>query len=244
VPLIDPGEGGDAEHPTGDEVGEVVGHLDQRLIGTLDGGVSRRLVRRCRVTAAILLSVGAALLLVVAVAPSGAVSALLVLLAATVLGGSVQLLRRATLWTGVAGSMLPESARNASPQPRNSAHHGANVPPSIPGLSTTVGPARPLSPSVASGPIKRRLGSAVVPIYADDGPSPGDGALVVHARADGMVLTEGDTVLVWRAGNGGLSALPETVEGARPASARGRFVLSRESDGEVFLATTRLTDTW
>jgi hypothetical protein len=251
VPLIDPGDGSDAERPTEDDVGKAVDEaaVERRLIGTLDGGVSRRLVRRCRTAAGVLLATGAALLLVLPVAPSGAISALLILSAGTVLVGSVLLLRRGTLWTEAARSVLPGSAGtvlsgSALPQLRDSVQSRASSY-AIPGASAVIGPPRLLSPGLASAPVKRRLGSAVVPLYVDDGPSPGDGALVVHARADGIVLTEGDTVLVWRAGTGGLASLPRAAEGTPPVgSVRGRFVLCRESDAEVFLATTRLADTW
>jgi hypothetical protein len=265
VPLTVPG---DAERPDVPDGGEAVAALDSSIgrpaIGALDGGVARRLVRRCRTAAAILLVTGAVLLLVVAFAPWGVISALLALGAGMVLAGSLLLLRRAALWSAAGSSSLPPAAwptaagappmleptRPTSEQARPAPVDAADAPPvpggpALPGLAATIGPTRRLSPGAAGTPVKRRLNSAVVPIYTDDGPAPGDGALVIHARADGAVLSEGDTVLVWLAGKKGLTALPVTASaGPNAAPVRGRFVLYRQSDGEIFLATTRLTDTW
>lgn len=265
VPLTEPGDDERSDVTDGgDAVGADNASIGRPAIGSLDGGVSRRLVRRCRTAAAILLVTGAMSLLVVAVAPWGVISALLALGAGVVLGGSLLLLRRGALWSAVAGSPLPPTAsppaagappvqeptRPTSEQARPAPVDAADalpVPgaPALPGLAATIGPPRRLSPGAAGAPVKRRLNSAVVPIYTDDGPSPGDGALVVHARADGAGLSEGDTVLVWLAGSNGLIALPVTASAGPTATpVRGRFVLYRRSDGEVFLATTRLTDTW
>ena len=236
------------------DVVTAVGHFARLpLVGVLDGGVSRRLIHRCRTAASILLAVGTTLLLIVALAPWGVISAVLAMAAGTALVGSLLLLRRAGLWSKVADSLLPAAAPESASAFRTREPAPFFVPdtsarsdePAQPGAVATIGPPRQLSPGVPSAPVKRRLNTAVVPIYADDGPSPGDGALVIHARADGKILTEGDTVLVWFARNTGLTSLPAKIDvGRRPSSVRGRFVLFREADAEVFLATTRLTDTW
>ena len=265
MPLTEPGDDKRSDVTDGgDAVAADNASIGRPAIGSMDGGVSRRLVRRCRTAGAILLVTGAILLLVVAVAPWGVISALLALGAGMVLAGSLLLLRRGALWSAVAGSPLPPAAwptaagappiqeptrptgERARPAPVDAADEPP-VPdaPALPVLAATIGPTRRLSPGAAGAPVKRRLNSSLVPIYTDDGPSPGDGALVVHARADGAMLSDGDTVLVWLAGSNGLTALLVTASaGPTAAPVRGRFVLYRRSDGEVFLATTRLTDTW
>ena len=94
--------------------------------------------------------------------------------------------------------------------------------------------------------------------------APGGGALIVHARSDTEALRDGDRVLVWHLGRhgidrGGIDQGGTDRGGVRgrgtgqggiekagveKAAVTGRFVLLRESDGQAFLATTRLTDTW
>jgi hypothetical protein len=246
VPLNGPGDGRRFARPADAAAAEDTNDAIPRrpLIGGLDGGVSRRLVRRCRTAASILLAVGAALLLVVAVAPWGVVPAVLTLAAGALLTGCVLLLRRGALWSAVARSPLPVTASGTSgvevagtPSPAGTAN-----PPEAPATTASIGPPRQLSPGLAGAPVKRRLSSVVVPVHVGDGPSPGGGALIVHARADGAHLSERDTVQIWLAGTAGPTGLPAPGSGAR--SVRGRFVLYRADDDNVFLATTRLTDTW
>ncbi len=216
----------DRRRPKGPSVPET-GPVDLpgrgRLVGDVDGGVSHRLVRRCRTAALILLAVAASLLLVVAFTPWNAVSALATVAAGILLLGSALLVKRSALWSAAARSPIPK------PEPADQSAAAATM--------STIGPARLMSPGLAGAPVKRRLKSSVVPIYSADGQSPGGGALVVHARSDGIAVVEGDSVRAWRVGTAGLESLGEAADG-------GRFVLYRDTDDAAFLATTRLTDTW
>ncbi len=79
----------------------------------------------------------------------------------------------------------------------------------------------------------------VLPIRANSGASPGDGALIVHARADGVSPAAGDRLRI----------MP--ISGVRNPLAPGnnprravRVLLLRGSDAALFVATTRVTDTW
>ena len=87
-----------------------------------------------------------------------------------------------------------------------------------------------------------------------DNSAPGGGALIVHARSDAEALREGDRVLVWHLGRhgidrgdidqGGIVRGGAGRGGIEKSAVTGRFVLLRASDGQAFVATTRLTDTW
>ncbi|MGS0688813.1 hypothetical protein ACVBEQ_27305 [Nakamurella sp. GG22] len=223
--LAEPTDDGDG--PPGEAAGAPPGPVP--AVGTSDGGVSRRVSRRCRTAAAAASVLAGACLLVAAVRPQDLVSGVLVLLAAAAVLTAAVLVRRSALWTSIASATLPTAT----------------------GQSGTVGAPQPLSPPKPGAPLRRRIGAWVVPVHATDGPQPGAGALVVHARTDGITLTAGDRVRIWRAGRAGAEPV---AAGASQTSApagdgeipavTGRFVLRRESDGEVFLGTTRLTDTW
>lgn len=247
-PNIDSRDAGRAHRSRADDdLGQTDDHVVQPLIiGVLDGDVSRRLVRRCRTAASILLAIGIGFLLLVAATPWGVISVLVALASGALIVGAFLLLRRGALWSQVAGSELPVVTLGfAGTAPPVEQPELDSAGPPVPWVPATIGPPRQLSPGLAGAPVKRRLSSSVVPVYADAGPSPGDGALVVHARADGNLLTEGDRVLVWPAAKGLLGSLSAAAEaGATAPSVRGRFVLYRETDSQVFLATTRLTDTW
>jgi hypothetical protein len=251
--------------------------------------------------ATILLAVGAAVLLAVALTSWGLISAVATLIAGALVIGAVFLARQAALWTStrlsvlpdaspprptrvaVAESMVTSASSNAvqasNPQPEQQ----PNPQPAI------VGPPRPLSPPKPGAPIKRRLGAVVVPVHLDTGErhvdldsapregessvvensTPGGGALIVHARSDAEALGDGDRVLVWHLGRHGIHqgsgdrnggdrnridrnridrngfdpSINDRSRTEKPA-VTGRFVLLRESDGQAFLGTTRLTDTW
>ncbi len=205
-------------------------------IADRDGGVARRLTTRCRMAAAVLLVIAGGFLLIVVLTELTAATALLLLLAAGALAWGVMLVRRAGLWSSVAASPLPRSA----------------------GAKAVVGPPKRLSPGVPGAPVKRRLGAKVVPIHAEVDPQPGCGALVVHARADALELVAGDDVQAWPAarvavgptrseGPAGLADPGGPAPSLGRSSAKGpsgRWVLYRADDGAVFLATTRLSDTW
>jgi len=187
-----------------------------------DGGVAQRVTNRCRIGATVLLVIAAGCLLIGVLNDFTASTAVLLLLAVGVAAWAATLLRRAGLWSSVAGSALPSS----------------------PGIEATVGPPQRLSPGIPGAPLKRRLGAKVVPIHADVDPQPGGGALMVHARADGLELLAGDRVRAWptaRIGSG--TAAPADPGGPAKGASR-RWVLYRAADDAVFLATTRLTDTW
>ena len=191
-------------------------------IGEADGGVSRRVARRCRIAGSMLAAVGGSVLVLAGLRSWDMVSAMSTLLAAAALAGAALLVKRAGLWSSIARSRPTDGGRLA-----------------------TVGALRPLSPGRAGAPIRRRIGAAVVRIASTDGPPPGGGALVVHGRFDGVALVAGDTVRCWRAVRGGLETSAAHDDPAEtPDSGGGRFVLRRGSDSAVFLATTRLTDTW
>jgi hypothetical protein len=200
-----------------------------------DGGVARRLTTRCRIAAAVLLVVAGCGLLI-GLLTDATVSTLLFAIAAGAVLWAAVLVRRAGLWSSIAGSVLPSTL----------------------GAEAVVGPTKRLSPGIPGAPVKRRLGASVVPIHAQVDPQPGGGALVVHARADGLELIAGDHVQVWPATRGGLglaaSASASASAGVRRSApgargpetkiASGRWVLVRATDGVVFLATTRVSDTW
>lgn len=193
-----------------------------RTVGELDGGVALRLTRRCRSAAVVLIVLGAGLLLVVLLRSWSTVSAVLALLAiAAVIPGGL-LAVRAYRWSMIRTATFPESA----------------------GRPAVLGPPRPLSPVRTGAPLRRRLGASVVPIRAVDGEQPGGGAVVVHARADGLQLTDADQVsyFVIRGNVLASSGSAPAAHSERPIT--GRFVLFRPSDGAAFLATTRLSDTW
>jgi hypothetical protein len=195
-----------------------------------DGGVAHRLTTRCRIGAAVLLVIAAGCLLIGVVNDLTASTAVPILVAAGVAAWAATLLRRARLWSSVAASPLPRT----------------------PGIEAAVGPPKRLSPGIPGAPLKRRLGAKVVPIHADVDPQPGGGALVVHARADGVELLAGDRVRAWPAarvepGSAGIPDLVVTVPASDRAAKKaesGRWVLRRATDGAVFLATTRLSDAW
>jgi hypothetical protein len=192
-----------------------------------DGGVARRLTTRCRIAAAALLVIAGGSLLVGVLNELTVATALLLLLAAGGCAWGAMLLRRAGLWSSVAAAALPSS----------------------PGVPAAIGPPKRLSPGIPGAPVRRRLGAKVVPIHADVDRQPGDGALVVHARADGLELVAGDIVQAWTAARVALgSAAPAGPDRAAPArpekGGSGRWVLCRAGDGAVFLATTHLADTW
>jgi len=172
-------------------------------VGNRDGGVSARLIGRCRIAACLATAVGGCFLLVAALRSWDIGSAVLTMVAAGALAGAAVLARRARLW------------RRISPTPIVTAS----------GRPATIGQPRPLSPGRPGAQLNRKLGAVVVPIRVPVGPQPGGGALVVHARRDAVALAAGDAALVWAVG-------------------QRRFVLYRETDEAVFLATTRLTDTW
>jgi len=192
-------------------------------IGDSDGGVSHRLLVRCRTGAAVLGIIGAAFLLIAAIRSWGMVSAGLALVAMGLLAGGVLLAVRARIWSVLADSALPPVA----------------------GADAIVGAPRALSPGAPHAPLKRKLGAMVVPIHRYAGPQPGGGALIVHARADATALAADDEVEIWQAGPRGVQGEPNGL-GPEPekTSASGRFVIRRTRDGTVFLATSRLADTW
>jgi len=192
-------------------------------IGDRDGGVSRRLRLRLRTGAAVLGSVGATFLLIAAIRSWGMVSAGLVLVAAGLLTGCVLLARRARLWSALADTTLPAFA----------------------GADAIIGAPRTLSPGVPNAPVKRKLGAIVVPIHRFDGPQPGGGALIVHARADAAALAADDEVQIWLVGSNGTLGEPAPLPAeAAKTAVGGRFLILRIHDGMVFLATSKVTDTW
>ena len=182
-----------------------------------DGGVLRRLARRPRTAAAVLILAGAALLVVALLLPPRLLTVLAALLAVAAIAVGAVLTVRASWWAAVGRVQIPVAG----------------------GAPGVIGPTTPLSPVRPGAPIRRRLGAAVVPIRVMDGPQPGGGALLIHARQDGVTLVGGDQVQVWRAARGGLEQ-PLVFDGSADVS--GRFVLRRNSDRAVFLGTTRLTD--
>lgn len=191
-------------------------------IGDLDGGVAVRLTRRCRIAAITGALVAAALLAIGAIRPWDALSALLALLAGAAVVVAAVSLRRAVLWSAVSAAAVPDDAP----------------------LPAVIGPPRSLSPDRPGAPLRRKLGAVVVPIHTDGAPPPGRGALVVHARADGVHLKDADSVGIWRLGQVGRTR--DAVSGASTSAgwSAGRFVLHRAVDGVVFLGTTHLTDAW
>jgi len=192
-------------------------------IGDRDGGVSRRLLVRLRTGAAVLGLLGAAFLLIAAIRPWGMVSAGLVLVAASLLTASVLLALRARLWSVLADT----------------------TPPALAGAEAIIGAPRALSPGVPNAPVKRKLGAVVVPIHRFDGPQPGGGALIVHARTDAAALKADDEVQIWLVGSNGIRGEPATLPSeAGNAAVGGRFLIRRSHDGMIFLATSKVTDTW
>ena len=157
-------------------------------VGSRDGGVSRRVSGRCRTAAAAASVLAGACLLVSAVRSWDLIGGILVLLAVVAVMAAAVLIRRAALWTATASARLPASA----------------------GRIATVGKPQPLSLRKPGAPLRRRVGAFVVPVHAAVGPQPGAGALVVHARADGIGLVEGDRVRIWRAGRAGVEPVPPT----------------------------------
>jgi hypothetical protein len=108
-----------------------------------------------------------------------------------------------------------------------------------------IGAPRALSPVAPHAPLKRKLGALVVPIHRYDGPQPGGGALIVHARADATALAVEDEVEIWPAGPRGVQGKPAGLRATSEKDAvGGRFVIRRTRDAMVFLATSKLTDTW
>lgn len=186
-------------------------------VGRRDGGVTTRLSRRCLIAAAILLGVATLCLLPVALRDWGAQSAVLTLLALVAMVGAVIMWRRWALWSSVAG---------------------ATVPPGL-GFAAIAGDPRGLSPRPAGWPIKRRFGALVLPLRAESGPTPGDGALIVHARADGAAPAAGDRLRVVPIARRGDPVAAET-----DSRAAVHVLLMRDCDGTLFVATTRVTDTW
>jgi len=186
-------------------------------VGGRDGGVSARLARRSRVAAVTMLLAAGSCLLATMIRDWDPTSAVL---AAVVVGGIIgfpPLWRRGGLWTAVTDSILPPGS----------------------GSPAVTGQPRPLSPRPAGSPLRRRFGALVVPLRARSGPTPGNGALIVHGRADAAAPAADEQIRVLAIGPG----RPPIVAGTRlPAS--GRFLLLRERDGLVFVATTRLTDIW
>jgi hypothetical protein len=171
-------------------------------------------------------TIGAALLLIAAIRSWGMVSAGLALVAIGFLTAGALLALRARIWSVLADTTLPPVA----------------------GAGAITGAPRALSPGAPHAPLKRKLGALVVPIHRYDGPQPGGGALIVHARTDGAALAADDEVELWPVGPNGVigepSGLTSDAETAEKASIGGRFVIRRTRDGEVFLATSKLTDTW
>jgi len=221
--MTDPSEDGDPA-PAGTAANVPAG-VPGPTIADHDGGVACRLTTRCRVAASVL-AVFATLLLLFGVLRSWSASAaLFLLLAAGALAWAATLHRRARLWSSVASAPIT----------------------GLVGRDATAGPPKRLSPGIPGAPVKRRLGATVVPMRSASDPQPGGGALVVHARADGLHLTAGDEVRLSPAARVGFGSTPaQGSADATPAEtvASGRFVLYRASDGAVFLATTRLSDTW
>ncbi len=181
-----------------------------------DGGVTRRLARRSRTAAVVLVLVGAAVLAVALLRPFGIVTVTAALLAVCALGVGAALGTRAAFWAGM--NNMPVAATG--------------------GAIAVVGAGTALSPVRTGAPLRRKLGAAVVPVRVLDGPQPGGGALLVHARGDGVSLVPGDRLQVWRATRSG----PEPMPASEPPAVRGRFALRRDADGAVFLGTTKLTD--
>lgn len=182
-----------------------------------DGGVTTRLARRCLTATAILIGVAALCLLPVALRGWDAPSAVLALVSLAATVGGVIMWRRWALWKSVVGAALPMG----------------------PGFPATTGDPRALSPRRNGWPIKRRFAALVLPLRADSGATPGDGALIVHARADGAAPAGGDRLRVLPIARRG----DPLTAGTDPRTAI-RVLLVRESDGTVFVATTRVTDAW
>jgi len=186
-------------------------------VGGRDGGVTTRLARRCLAAAAVLIGVAALCLSTVTLRQWDVPSAVLALVALLAIAGGVAMWRRWALWTSVARAALPADL----------------------GMPATGGDPRPLSPRRSGSPIKRRLGAVVLPLRSDSGPTPGDGALIVHARADGAAPAARDRLRVVPIARRG----DRIAVGTDPRAAV-RVLLVRDSDGTVFVATTRVTDTW
>ena len=186
-------------------------------VRSLDGGVTTRLARRCLTAAAILIGGAALCLLPVTLRRWDAPSAVLALVSLAAIVGGVIMWRRRSLWKSVAGAALPMGL----------------------GLPATTGDPRALSPRRNGWPIKRRFVALVLPLRADSGATPGDGALIVHARADGAAPAAGDRLRVLPIARRG----DPLTTGTDPRTAI-RVLLVRESDGTVFVATTRVTDAW
>jgi hypothetical protein len=179
--------------------------------------VTTRLARRCLTAAAILIGVAALCLLLVTLRRWDAPSAVLALVSLAATVGGVIMLRRWALWKSVVGAALPMGL----------------------GFPATTGDPRALSPRRNGWPIKRRFVALVLPLRADSGATPGDGALIVHARADGAAPAAGDRLRVLPIARRG----DPLTAGTDPRTAI-RVLLVRESDGTVFVATTRVTDAW
>jgi hypothetical protein len=192
-------------------------------IGDSDDGVCHRLLVRCRTGAGVLGLLGAAFLLIAAIRSWGMVSAGFALVAVGLLAGGALLAVRARTWSVVADITLPPVAI----------------------ADAIIGAPRALSLGAPQAPLKRKLAAVVVPIHRFDGPQPGGGALIVHARADGAVLAVDDEVEIWPAGPRGVQAKPAGLNRTSEKEVvGGRFVIRRTRDGMVFLATSKLTDTW
>ena len=179
--------------------------------------MTTRLSRRCLTAAAILLGVAVLCLLPVALRGWDALSAVLALVALMAIVGGVTMWRRWALWTAVAGASLPTGL----------------------GFPATTGDPRALSPRPNGWPIKRRLGALVLPLRAESGATPGDGALIVHARTDGAAPAAGDRLRVVPIARRG-----DPVAAGTDPRAAVRVLLVRDADGTLFVATTRVTDTW
>ncbi len=202
--------------PTPDERPDLAERNVARRDGGNDGGVLRRLVRRSGTGAAVLEIIGLVLIAAAFLLPWGLVTGTAALVAVALLAIGAVLAVRATFWSRLANSREPLEG----------------------GAVGVVGPVKALSPTRPGAPLRRKLTATVVPIAVRGGPQPGGGALLVHARSDGIALAEGDDIEVWRAARTGPQALP--AEGQKPVS--GRFILRRDADGVVFYATSRLTD--
>lgn len=171
-----------------------------------DGGVLVRLSRRTAVVAGVL---GLLIVLITATGlvwpgwfatPTGLVLGFVLIIGCAI--GAALLLRKSSAWTSLSARTVRES----------------------PGVSAAIGDPLPLH---GSGPsvVRRRAPAQVVPIRTAAAPWADGAALLVHGRADGEVLRDGDTVLV------------------RWYVSRGPYLLERD-DGLVFVAERSTLAAW
>lgn len=176
-----------------------------------DDAVLARVTRRTRLAAGLPIAVA----VVVAAAawgwPGSATGAsgvaIVAVAVAILLTPAVVLLRRVRLWT--------VAAKRATEWTGSTAQGHGNW------AKAVCGPPVPLFKPAGSGSLLRRarkLPPVVVPVRAESGPLQRGEAVIVHARADGLIPESGDVLAV------------------AAVSRRGPFLLGRAADGALFVA--------